>query len=105
MPLEDVLLELVAEAVDGVDDDRDRELAVEAVRVAQGVREKADLGDVRGAALAALNAADDLDGPLGTAMAGGAAAAGLILQEPLELGAEVDDAGCVVEEDEAPAAE
>ena len=82
-----------------------RELAVEAVGVAQGVGEQAQLADVGLAAAAALDAAEDLDGALGAAVAGGAAAAGLVLDEPLELGAEVEDAGGVVEEDEAAAAE
>src|SRR5436309_1176240 len=48
---------------------------------------------------------DDADRPRRDLAAGGAAATGLVLEEPLELGAEVDNAGGVIEENEAAAAQ
>ena len=103
--LVDVLLDLLREEVDGVDQRGQRELAVEAIRVAQRLGQQPQLADVRLATAAALDATDDFCSALGAAVAGRAAAAALVLDEPLELGAEVEHAGRVVEEDEAAAAE
>jgi hypothetical protein len=78
---------------------------VGAVGVAHGVGQEAQETNVRRPAAAAGDAPQDLHHPLGADTAGGAAPAGLVLGEPLEIQAHIDDAGGVIEYDEAAAAQ
>ena len=76
---------------------------MDAVRPLEHVAQDRHLVVVVLATAAAGDAAEDLGHALGAAVAGGAAAARLVLQEPGEHDVEVDDAGGVVDEDDAAA--
>ena len=77
---------------------------MDAVRPLERLSQYRHLAVVVLAALAAGDAEEDLGHALRAAVTGGAAAARLVFQEPGEHDVEIDDAGAVVDEDDAAAA-